>query len=211
MSRSTTEKWIIETENLTIRGLDRNEVVLDGGFELENGIRVLADGLGLETLDREGSAVVLKFRERKTTVDPVRIINLVREREDLRIFPPATLKLDLSVAGRESPRDHARGDREPVERSGVGSRESGRASQPGAGGRNAGPLADAWAKAGTGRAARRPVRKPAWWAERATAGAVTPGFSKAEILKAAPEDPRAPDGVLDRVTGLLLALSDAVN
>jgi len=174
-------------------------------------IRVLADGLGLETLDREGSAVVLKFRERKTTVDPVRIINLVREREDLRIFPPATLKLDLSVAGRESPRDHARGDREPVERSGVGSRESGRASQPGAGGRNAGPLADAWAKAGTGRAARRPVRKPAWWAERATAGAVTPGFSKAEILKAAPEDPRAPDGVLDRVTGLLLALSDAVN
>jgi hypothetical protein len=37
---------------------------------------------------------------------------------------------------------------------------------------------------------------------------VTPGFSKSEILKAAPEDPRAPDGVLDRVTGLLLALSD---
>jgi hypothetical protein len=35
-----------------------------------------------------------------------------------------------------------------------------------------------------------------------------PGFSKAEILKAPPEDPRAPNGVLDRVTGLLLALSD---
>ena len=31
----------VETEDLTIRGLDRNEVVLDGGFELENGIRVL--------------------------------------------------------------------------------------------------------------------------------------------------------------------------
>jgi hypothetical protein len=37
---------------------------------------------------------------------------------------------------------------------------------------------------------------------------VTPGFSKSEILKAAPEDPRAPDGVLDRVTSLLLALAD---
>ena len=31
----------VETENLTIRGLDRNEVILDGEFELENGIRVL--------------------------------------------------------------------------------------------------------------------------------------------------------------------------
>jgi hypothetical protein len=52
------------------------------------------------------------------------------------------------------------------------------------------------------------ARPPAWWAARALAGAVTPGFSKSEILKAPPEDPRAPDGVLERVTGLLLALSD---
>lgn len=35
------------------------------------------------------------------------------------------------------------------------------------------------------------------------AGEVTPGFTKAEILKQAPEDPRAPDGVLKRVTELL--------
>jgi hypothetical protein len=40
----------VETENLTIRGLDRNEVVLDGGFELENGIRVLADGVAIENM-----------------------------------------------------------------------------------------------------------------------------------------------------------------
>ncbi len=40
----------VETENLTIRGLDRNEVVLDGGFELENGIRVLADGVAVENM-----------------------------------------------------------------------------------------------------------------------------------------------------------------
>ena len=36
-----------------------------------------------------------------------------------------------------------------------------------------------------------------------SAGEVTPGFTKAEILKQAPEDPRAPDGVLSKVTGLL--------
>ena len=67
---------------------------------------------------------------------------------------------------------------------------------------------DRESRAGSGAGRRRPVRKPAWWAARATAGAVMPGFSKAEILKAPPEDPRAPDGVLDQVTGLLLALLD---
>ena len=40
----------VETEDLTIRGLDRNEVVLEGGFELENGIRVLADGVAIENM-----------------------------------------------------------------------------------------------------------------------------------------------------------------
>jgi hypothetical protein len=32
---------------------------------------------------------------------------------------------------------------------------------------------------------------------------VTPGFTKAEILRTAPDDPRAPDGVLAKVTELL--------
>lgn len=40
----------VTTEDLTIRGLDRNEVILDGGFELENGIRVLADGVAVENM-----------------------------------------------------------------------------------------------------------------------------------------------------------------
>ena len=31
----------VTTPELTIRGLDRNEVILDGEFELDNGIRVL--------------------------------------------------------------------------------------------------------------------------------------------------------------------------
>jgi hypothetical protein len=40
----------VTTDDLTIRGLDRNEVILDGGFELENGIRVLADGVAVENM-----------------------------------------------------------------------------------------------------------------------------------------------------------------
>lgn len=41
----------VETDDITIRGLDRNEVILDGGFELENGIRVLeSDGVVVENM-----------------------------------------------------------------------------------------------------------------------------------------------------------------
>jgi len=41
----------VETDDLTIRGLDRNTVVLDGEFELENGIRVLdAEGVVVENM-----------------------------------------------------------------------------------------------------------------------------------------------------------------
>ncbi len=41
----------VVTDRITIRGLDRNEVVLDGRFELDNGIRVLgAGGVAIENL-----------------------------------------------------------------------------------------------------------------------------------------------------------------
>ena len=41
----------VTTEDLTIRGVDRNEVILDGEFELENGIRVLdTDGVVVENM-----------------------------------------------------------------------------------------------------------------------------------------------------------------
>jgi hypothetical protein len=45
------EAVTVGTDELTIRGLDRNEVVLDGGFELDNGIRVAgADGVAIENM-----------------------------------------------------------------------------------------------------------------------------------------------------------------
>jgi hypothetical protein len=41
--------WVA-TERVVIRGLDRNTVVLDGGFELGDGILVTADGVAIENL-----------------------------------------------------------------------------------------------------------------------------------------------------------------
>ncbi len=41
----------VTTNDLVLRGTDRNEVVLDGEFELENGVRVLgADGVAVENM-----------------------------------------------------------------------------------------------------------------------------------------------------------------
>jgi hypothetical protein len=41
----------VTTDEITIRGVDRNETILDGEFELENGIRVLgANGVAVENL-----------------------------------------------------------------------------------------------------------------------------------------------------------------
>jgi hypothetical protein len=67
------------------------------------------------------------------------------------------------------------------------------------------PIAPAPPPAGRGKnvSVRKPTRPPAWWTARATVGEVVPGFSKAEILKQAPDDPRAPGGVLMKVTELL--------
>jgi hypothetical protein len=41
---------------------------------------------------------------------------------------------------------------------------------------------------------------------RATTGEVKPGFSKEEIMKPPPEDPRAQGGVFERVANLLRQL-----
>ena len=123
-------------------------------------IRVLSDGLGVETIDRADATVVIKFRQ-KTKVDLKKVIALVQERGDLQLIPPNSLKLDLN------PKPQAPSPK---------------------------PQAPGKAKI---------QRKPSWWTARATAGEVTAGFTKAEIERKAPEDPRAPDGVLSKVTGLL--------
>ena len=118
-------------------------------------VRVGADRLGLESIDRDGPLVVFKFRE-KTRVDLPRLLTLVRGRPDLQLVPPGSLKLDLRQEG---------------------AAEAARTSR-------------------------------AWWTARATTGGVAPGFSKAELERQEPDDPRAEGGLLDRVLGVLVALTD---
>jgi transcription-repair coupling factor (superfamily II helicase) len=61
-------------------------------------LRVMADQLGIESVDREGRIVVIKFRP-QAKVDPVRLVALVRQRRDLTLVPPAALRLNLAGAG----------------------------------------------------------------------------------------------------------------
>src|SRR4029453_9986718 len=65
-------------------------------------IRIMADRLGVETLDREGRFVVIKFRP-KAKLDPVRLVKIVSEWPGALLVPPASLKLDLEARdqGRE--------------------------------------------------------------------------------------------------------------
>ena len=146
-------------------------------------IRVMADRIGIETIDREARTVVLKFRP-QAKVDPVRLVALVRERPDVRLVPPAALSLTLGASGSGL----GTGEAAP---SGVRSNSS---PQP--------PAPSPHPKTSV----KRPA--PSWWTARAREGEVKPGFTKAEILKKAKDDPRAPGGVFERVGGLLSELLD---
>ena len=57
-------------------------------------IRVMADRLGVDSVDREGHSVVIKFRP-QAKIDPVRLVSLMRQRPDLKLVPPAALRLAL--------------------------------------------------------------------------------------------------------------------
>ena len=142
-------------------------------------IRVMADELGIDTIDREGRTVVLKFRP-QARVDPVRLVALVRQRADLTLVPPAALRLNLDGARQSAPaKEQTTSSREP---------------RPGSPAR---------------RPSRYGNAAPSWWTARARTGEVTPGFTKQEILKpAAKEDPRAPGGVFERLGGLLSELAN---
>jgi transcription-repair coupling factor (superfamily II helicase) len=60
-------------------------------------IRLMADRVGLESIDREAQTVVLKFRP-DARLDPQWLFRAVQERGDLQLLPPATLRLDLRAA-----------------------------------------------------------------------------------------------------------------
>jgi transcription-repair coupling factor (superfamily II helicase) len=137
-------------------------------------IRLMSDRLRVESLDRDGQAVVLKFRP-DAKLDPAWLLRVVQSRGDVMLLPPATLKLDLKAAERKP---ETRPERAPAGRPAKPPRKGG-----------------------------DPVAGGSWWAARAKAGEVTPGFSRSEILRPAKEDPRAEGGLFVRVSGLLRELS----
>jgi len=79
-------------------------------------VRVIADLIGLDSLERDGGAVVLKFRQ-DAKVDPVVLMNLVRNRSDLTLLPPAVLRLSLNPAAAAAVRGTipGKGQRRPAE------------------------------------------------------------------------------------------------
>ncbi len=155
-------------------------------------IRVMADRLGIDTIDREGRIVVLKFRP-QAKIDPVRLVALVRQRPELTLVPPAALKLNLDGADGKSNLGRAAGE---------GVRASNPSTSPKASS-SAKPVALSPKKSG-----KYANAAPSWWVARAKTGEVTAGFTKADILKPAKEDPRAPGGVFERVGALLSDLLD---
>jgi transcription-repair coupling factor (superfamily II helicase) len=149
-------------------------------------IRVLADRLGVESIDRDATSVVLKFRP-QAKVDPVRLVSLVRQRTDLTLVPPAALRLVLS--------------------GGVAAGSGLKAQGPGlTQGSAQGSGLKAQGKAGP-KGSRSSIA-PSWWTARARTGEVKPGFTKADILRREKDDPRAPGGVFDQVGALLSELVD---
>jgi transcription-repair coupling factor (superfamily II helicase) len=89
-----------EIERVLEETIDRYGPLPDSVLNLADygRIRVMADQLGIEAIDREGRTVVLKFRP-QANLDPVRLVSLVRQRPDLTLVPPAALKLNLDRPG----------------------------------------------------------------------------------------------------------------
>jgi transcription-repair coupling factor (superfamily II helicase) len=138
-------------------------------------IRLLADRLRVESLDREASHVVIKFRA-DAAVDPVRALNLIKKRPDVVLLSPLSMRLNYKqpVVAPKLVEDARAKDRKK------------------------------------GKEIGRKTDKPAvsWWTKRATVGEVTPGFTKANLTREVQDDPRAENGLFDRIMSVLSELTD---
>ena len=170
-----------EVERVLEEAADRYGPLPDSVLNLADygRIRVMADRLGIEAIDREGRTVVLKFRP-QAKLDPVRLVALVRQRPELTLVPPAALRLVLT------------------DRKGTGSQRGDLASG----------LPKSQVPNPARRGPRDSTVPPSWWVARAREGAVKPGFTKEEIQRPAKEDPRAAGGVFEQVGGLLSDILD---
>jgi len=155
-------------------------------------VRVIADRLGVDAIDREGKIVVIKFRP-QTRVDPMRLVKVVHEYPGAILVPPSSLKLDLdaAVSGDGSRLARQAGDLKVSGYQLPGNYQSSENYQS--------------------RGSRRPSglrgeAQSSWWTSRATAGTVTSGFTKEAVLKQPEKDPRAKGGLFERLEALLRAL-----
>ena len=163
-------------------------------------IRVMADRLGVESVDREGDKVVFRFRP-QTRLDPATLVTFVQRRHDVTLVPPAGLRLDLTATGTATKGVHGEREAKSSPLVSHGERDAKASAWPRIGQR---PLTSTDVLKSRQRPAQAESAAPAsWWTTRATAGEVTSGFSKAEILKPGAEDPRSPTGVFTRVGALL--------
>jgi transcription-repair coupling factor (superfamily II helicase) len=157
-------------------------------------IRVLADRLGVDSIEREGRIVVIKFRP-QAKVDPTRLIKVVHDHPGATLVPPVSLKLDMDAT--QGAPGGPGGTKGPPGRTAespgrMPAPTYGRSTVP-YGTRRGGPSGPA-------------ERQTSWWTARATAGTVEAGFTKEEILKKPEGNPRAEGGVFGRLESLLRAL-----
>jgi transcription-repair coupling factor (superfamily II helicase) len=141
-------------------------------------IRIMADRLGVDSIDREGRLVVIRFRP-QAKMDPLRLVRVVHEWPGAVLVPPVSLKLDLDASAETA--------KTPTVRQASYHRGF---PSPGRRGAPSGP-----------------PREGSWWTARATTGEVTAGFTKEEILRKPKEDPRAEGGMFSRLEALLAALA----
>jgi transcription-repair coupling factor (superfamily II helicase) len=76
-------------------------------------IRILADRLDVESIDREGRLIVLRFRP-TARVDPLKLVNVVSRWPGATLVPPVSVKLDIEAplvppTRQEARRDSGRG------------------------------------------------------------------------------------------------------
>ena len=64
-------------------------------------IRVLADRVGVESVERERHLLVVRFRA-NAPVDPARLVSFVEGRPDVTLTPPGVIRVDLEAAYRTS-------------------------------------------------------------------------------------------------------------
>ena len=63
-------------------------------------IRIQADSLGVDTIDREGQLVIVKFKT-DAKVNPAQVVTVVENWPGVSLVPPVSIKLDLETAAND--------------------------------------------------------------------------------------------------------------